>query len=148
MATYPLVNNIAHDYSCIEIDANGKIYTGITEISYSQKLEPGAVMGTSAQKLARTRGSHSAEGSMTMNLADAEEFIADLGEGYMETSFSMTVTFSDGATAPHVHRLIGCRITSDDFSHAQGPDPTQNSFTLDVMRIERNGLSPLASMMK
>ena len=148
MATYPLVSGVAHDYSCIELDLGGVIYTGITEITYSQKLEPGAVMGTSAQKLARTRGSHSAEGSMTMNLQDSEEFIAALGEGFMETSFNITVTFSDGVNSPHVHRLYGCRITSDDFSHAQGPDPTQNGFTLDIMRIERNGLSPLASMMK
>jgi hypothetical protein len=148
MATYPLVNDIAHDYSCVEIDLGGVIYTGITAISYSQKLEPGAVMGTSAQKLARTRGSHSADGSMTMNLQDAEEFITALGEGYMETSFNITVTFSDGVNSPHVHRLFGCRITDDAFSHAQGSDPTQNELTLDIMRIERNGLSPLASMMK
>jgi hypothetical protein len=76
MATYPLVNDIAHDYSCVEIDLGGVIYTGITAISYSQKLEPGAVMGTSAQKLARTRGSHSADGSMTMNLQETPRRVA------------------------------------------------------------------------
>jgi hypothetical protein len=154
MATYPLINGFAYDYSSIEIDlGEAGIFTGIKEISYSQSVEPGIVRGTSAQKLARTRGEHDAEGSIVFYTREFIEFITSLtggdeNVGYMDQSFNITLTYSNPQVPLTTVRLIGVRIKSEEGGGSQGTDPLEVSCDLDIMRIETNGLSPLSNMLR
>lgn len=151
MSSYPLISGVKHDWSCVEIDIDGTIYTGVTELTYSDELKPGDVGGTSAQRLARTRGKYTAEGSLSMHTQDGQELIAALsagGVGFKEKSFGVTVMYSDTTTSVITDKLVGCRITSTEGGGSDGGDPTAIKFGLDVMRIEWNGHDPLTSMLK
>lgn len=149
MADYPKINGVAPDWSSVEIDlGDAGIVTGITELTYGNTLEPGVVRGTSPQKLARTRGEHDAEGSITMNLEDANDFIQKLGDGYLEAVFNITVNIrAPGATTVYTDRLIGCRMKGDEGGGSQGADPLQVTFPLDVMYVEKFGKKPLNDML-
>jgi len=151
MADYPNSNGTAHDWSSVEVDLgeDGGIFTGISELTYSDNLEPGEAMGTSAQKLARTRGVYSAEGSITMLKRDATEFIAALGNGFKEKTFDITVMYSD-TNVPDVitDKLFSCRIGSTESGGSQGSDALSVTYSIDIMRISWNGVDPLADMLK
>ena len=151
MSSYPLTSGNKHDWSSVEIDVDGKIYTGVTELTYSDELKPGDVGGTNAQRLARTRGKYTAEGSMSMHTEDGHELMLALsagGVGFKEKIFGVTCMYSDPGTAVITDKLIACRITSTEGGGSDGGDPTAIKFGLDVMRVEWNGLSALTSMLK
>jgi hypothetical protein len=151
MAAYPIVNSVSHDWSSVEIDLGeaAGIFTAITELTYSDNLEPGEARGTSAQRLALTRGEYTAEGSITMLHRDAREFIELLGQGFKEAIFHITVNYSDVVAADVLtDRIIGCRIGSTEGGGSQGSDPLATTFSLNVMRIEWNGYDPLVDMLK
>lgn len=145
MADYPLINGLKWDYSSLEIDVAGDIYVGIKEIAWTETLEPGIVRGTSAQKLARTRGEHDAEGSMVMYYEDALELLNALGDGYGEVSFDISVTYSGEGVPTKKAALLGCRITSKEITNSQGTDPSEMSFDLDIIQIEEDGLRMVAN---
>jgi len=149
MADYPLINGTKHDWSSIEVDlGDAGIFTGISELTYSDTLEPGIVRGASPQKLARTRGEYNAEGSMNLWLQDAREFMDSLGPGFKEVVFNITAMYSAVGSEVVTDRLIGCRITSTESGGSQGPDPIGTTFGLDIIRIEWNGVDPLTDMLK
>jgi hypothetical protein len=151
MGAYPIINGVAHDWSSVEIDLGeaAGIFTAITELTYSDNLEPGEAKGTSAQRLALTRGEYSAEGSLTMLLRDSREFIAALGQGFKEAIFHITAMYSDVVAADTItDRVIGCRIGPTDGGGSQGSDPLATTFGLSVMRISWNGYDPLVDMLR
>ena len=79
-----LINGKTFDFSSIEITIGALSYTNVTEITYSDSLEPGILRGTSAKKKGRTRGEYNAEGSITVYKADLASILAELaalGEG-------------------------------------------------------------------
>lgn len=144
MADYPLINGHKYDWSSVEVDlGEAGIFTGIKELTFSHSLEPGIVRGTRAEKLARTRGEYDAEGSIVMWTQDYNEFIALLGNGYMEASFDVTMSYSTPNQPTVTVRLIGCRIVSAEGGGTQGTDPLEVSCSLNIMRVEENGVNPL-----
>ena len=147
MATYPLINGNKYDYSSIEIDIDGTLFTGVKEVSFTQGLEPGEVRGTRAELIGRTRGEYSAEGSMVVYAEEYAEIIAALGDGFMEKSFSVTMTYSDTNVPTQVNRLIGCRITNVEGGGSQGTDPLEVSLDLSVFRVETDGLNAVSGML-
>lgn len=147
MATYPLINGNKYDYSSIEIDIDGTLFTGVKEISFTHGLEPGEVRGTRAELIGRTRGEYTAEGSMVVFSEEYAEIIAALGDGFMEKSFPITITYSDTNVPTQVNRLIGCRITSVEGGGSQGTDPLEVSLDLSVFRVETDGLNPVSGML-
>lgn len=146
----PLINGHKFDYSSIELNVEGQMFTAVQEISYSHTLEPGVLRGTKPQKIGRTRGEYNAEGSLTMYLADYKSLITLLAlknptVGYMEQSFTITVMYQELAVSAQLITdvLIGCRFTSVEHSHSQGNEALQTSVNLDIMSIIENGLPPV-----
>jgi hypothetical protein len=143
-APNPLINGNRHDYSSIEFRLGGGPRTfGVVEISYSHTLEPTAVRGTSAKKIGRTRGQYDAEGSFTVFKTEADEIIAELGDGYLERSFNILVSYAEPGLPVVSDVLVGCRIKRDEDQHSEGGEPLRVKFDLDVMEIRRSGRRPL-----
>lgn len=141
-AQYPIINGNAPSYSNVIISCNGKEYQGVKSISYGSELMPGEVRGTGPQRLARTKGDHKAEGSLEMFLQDAEAFLTDLGDGFGEVVFVITVVFALEDDSPLIERkLVGCRISKPSEDHSQGPDASTMKFDLDVNDVLYNGKS-------
>ncbi len=153
MATqYPLVNGTKFSWASVEIDLNGTIFTGCTELAYKQTREIGDVYGTGAENLARTLGQLNAEGSLTMYRRDFQDFINLLTNngqtGYLDTEFDVTVSYSspngDGILTD---RCISCVILEPDISGSQGTDPLSVTCSLDILRVELDGILPITNML-
>ncbi len=140
---YPLVNGNRHDYSSVEINVNSRIFTGVSEVSYSDALEPGKIRGTSAMKNGRTRGEYDPDGSITLYKSEFQELIAALGAGYMEVSFPIVVHYQEPGSPIITDRLIGCRIKKAEDSHKEGSEALVVKCDLDIMGVVRNGVTPV-----
>ena len=146
LPSYPLLNGNRADWSSIMLDIGGGLLKtiGLKELSYKGSLEPGEVRGTHPQVLGSTLGTYSAEGSMTMYLAEYHELIARLGPGYMARSFNITVNYSPRKGDPVItDKLIGCRIKTADKSHSQSNEALVVKVDLFVMLVIENGGTPL-----
>jgi hypothetical protein len=146
----PLINGHRFDYSSVEINLGGTIYTAVQEITYSHSLEPGYLRGTKPQKIGRTRGEYNAEASIKLYKADYHNLTQMLSllnpiVGYMEASFTITVIYQEIASSGQLITdvLSGCRMTKAENSHSQSSDALQVSVDLDVMQIVENLLIPV-----
>ena len=79
--------------------------------------------------------------------ANVRPSIKALGDGFMEKSFSVTVTYSDTNVPVQVNRLIGCRITSSEGGGSQGTDPLEVSLDLSIFRVETDGLNAVSGIL-
>lgn len=144
---YPLINGHRYSYASIEADVNGKKFYGHKEISYSQDLEPGEVRGAHSQVLGRTKGDLKAEGSLTTYLEEWKELLDALGDGYMEKSFDITVSYAEDGRPTVTDKLRGCRIKKVEESHSQGTDGLTMKIDLHILWIEFGGKKPLKKML-
>lgn len=138
------INGKVYDYSSITITINGIPYQGVTEISYSDTLEPGILRGTSALMRGRTRGMYEAESSFTIYKEDLEpikEALVALGlGGFGEAEFLITVSYSEVGSALITDTIEGCRIKHQENSHSAGnSDALTAKVDLSVFRIGWNG---------
>lgn len=140
---FPLINGVRHEWSSAELKIKEKIYQGIKEVSYNDKLEPTKVYGVHAQPIGRTRGVYSAEGSITVYLEEYDLIINDLGDGFMEVPFDIVSAFTETNVRSVTDTLVGCRFKGNDHSMSQGADPLVRKIDLDIMFILWNGKSGL-----
>lgn len=148
MASFPKINGVVFDFSSIELDINGEIFTDVEEITYSHTLEPGEMRGTKAELLGRTRGEYSAEGSITFRKPAWTRLIDSLGDGYLEQSVDITVNYAEEGEDTITDKLFGARFTAPENSHSQGSDPLNVSVDLSIIRIEENGNVPILGMLR
>lgn len=140
---YPLINGVRHDFSSIEAKIAGRSFLGFEEITYSHSREPGDVYGTHAQRIGRTRGQYKAEAAVVMYKAEYADFIASLGDGYMEKTFELVVSYSerfDGRLKTITDRIVGCTIRRSEDSHRQGNEALRVRVELDPMYVLENAL--------
>lgn len=143
-----MVNGVRYDFSSVDLEFAGVIKKGVKAISYSEELAPGELRGNRASMIGRTRGKYSAEGSMEMFKSEAQEFLAFLaaqGQGYLETAFQINVVYSEPTTPDltMVDTLMGVRIKKAGDELQEGEEPATIKFDLSIIKINRNGASPL-----
>lgn len=139
MSTNPLINGVVYDHSSIEVRLKGVRYLQLSEIEYSDTLEPGKLKGAAAKVLATTRGEYSAEGSFSLSKQDADQLIKDIGPGFKVKSFPVIVNYSEAGMPMITDTLVGCRITKTEAS-SSGTDATMIKFSLHIMNILWNGV--------
>lgn len=142
MAQYPRINARLYSHASITIEVNNKTYVGISDISYSDTLEPGELRGTAAQVLGRTTGEYSCECSFTMAREDFLELITDLGDGFMSKAFDIIVSYAEEGMPYITDTIRGCRITQSSYSSSAGSDPISVEVTVHPMMILHNGQAP------
>jgi len=143
--SYPRVNGHVYDFSSVEITIDGRIYTAIGSISYNQTVEEGELRGAAAEVLARTRGQLSkGEGELAFSSAEeAQELIDVFGDGYLEKTFTVAITFSATGAALMRHELFGCRFLEAGMDMSQGTDPIGTAMPFSFLYMTRNGKTPL-----
>jgi hypothetical protein len=144
------INGLVYDYSSVTIVINKIPFQGVTEISYSDTLEPGVLRGTSAYMRGRTRGMYESESSFTMSKEDFEplkQALASLGfGGFMETPFLISVSYAEQNSPIITDTIEGCRIKHQENSHSAGnSDGLVTKVDLSVFRIGWNGLYGVSS---
>jgi hypothetical protein len=142
---YPLINGVRYDFSSVTFNFNGTLQSaGIKALNYKHSLTPGEVRGNRPQVVGRTRGKYEAEGGFEMFKDEYQNFITNLGTGYLEKAFDITACFNDLSNKSLVVMdiLRGCRIKSDEDTFSEGGEPQVVKVELSVLSVIRNGLAP------
>ncbi len=143
---FPLINGHRYSWASVVAKFDTLEIPHFSEISYSHTLEPGTVRGTGAQKAGRTRGEYDAEGSVTWQLEGWQQLLEHLGDGFMEKSFTIVVSYAEEGQPVVTDELVGVRITSTEKNPSQGTDPITVTTPLSIMYIIENGVKPLRGM--
>jgi hypothetical protein len=148
LPVFPLINGNRFDFTSIEIMINGVPYRGVKAIDYEDQLDPKKSYGTSARPLGRNRGPYDASGSLEIFREDWNSIapvLAALGNGGIgEANFLVIAHYADFGAPTITDTLIGCRVKKITNSHAQGASELTVKLELDIMDINRNGLSLLS----
>lgn len=136
---YPSRNGRYYSFCSIKLKAAGRSYIGFKSINYSRKRDRGEVRGAHPDPIAQTQGDNSYTGDCEMYLPEFNLLMADLGAGYGDVAFDVTVTYSENGFDTIQDELIGCHLDSTDASNGQGTDPTVRKFELNPIKILFNG---------
>jgi hypothetical protein len=142
--SYPNTEGTGFTLDKCEIDLNGKLYVAIENISHSQPVEEGSKNGAHGAPILRSRGSLGM-GSGSIEWSDigaAQEFINDLGDGWQEKTFKITLTYSAKGRIVRKVTLISCRCLDAEEDHASGPEILGTTMPISFMRRLFNDKKP------
>jgi hypothetical protein len=143
MADSPIINGNSYSWASIGFALDGVDTPDFTECTYSPSLEPGKVRGTGRRVKATTTGEADADGSFSMLKSQAAKFIKQMGHGFMNKKFTLTVSYDEeGEGGIVTDELFGCRITKVEDAPKVGNEPVQTKFDLHIMRMKLNGIDP------
>lgn len=143
-----LINGVGFDFSSIKITLATPVPTFITRIasiSYEHSLTPGVLRGTSSHKLARSRGTYEASGSMSIYLDEwrimrrALVAAPPASGGFMEKPFQIVCSMAEALSPPSTDKLTGCRITRVGRQYQQGGEFLMIDIDFDVMKLVEGG---------
>lgn len=138
--TNPRINGNRHAFSSVELSINGRRYKGVKEISYDDSLEGERVRGSSPVGLGVTQGDYDANGSITLYREEFDQLTQDIGDGYGEVEFEITVTYAARGAPTITDRLPANRLKKVENSHSQGAEALEIKLEIMVIGvIERNG---------
>lgn len=141
---YPLVNGKRLSWARIKISldkAGGEIF-GYKAISYKNAITRGKVRGHGRQILGLTDGDLDSDASITMLEEEWRELVAVLGDGYMDTPFTITISYLLD-TKTYTDTIVGAQIKEDARDHKQGPDGFEVQVPLDCLYVKLQGLNPI-----
>lgn len=145
MADIPGVNGNRFSWVSIECSIDGVTFTNLMEINYSTTIERADVYGTGPQKVGRTRGRANHEASLTFHKEAARNFQQQLGAGWADKTFNVTVNYADDGNEIVSDSLEGCKVGGFEDSHSDGTEALTVTVPLSVFDIKYNGLSAFAS---
>lgn len=140
-APLPLVNGVLYSFANVEIALNGT-ERYCTSINYKDAVDIADVHANSIKRIGVVIKKYSPTGDMEMALADANAFLADLGEGFYARKFDITVTYSADGEATITDKLEGVRVKSVDGPFNDGE--IKRKFELSIDEIRWNGVRGLA----
>ena len=129
-----------------ELDLDGKIFTAIENISCSQPVEEGVVMGSSVSPIARTRGQQQI-GDGTVEFSDAEEAVdflmrlSDSAEGRLAKIWNASYILRHPTDESRLIRveLRSCRLLDFEIDWSQGADGLAMPMPFSFMKRLLNG---------
>lgn len=146
---FPMVRGRKYDFASIEfaVIADGQaaqIFIECSAINYDDTIEEALMYGTNAAPVGRTKGQYNpGEATATVSKQTEAVLIEQLGDGYMEKEFDVTIKYSDTGLPLVVDTLEKCRIVGLGQGHASGPDALVTELKLKPLTVLRNGKTPL-----
>jgi hypothetical protein len=131
-------NGNVFSHASAEISFKGKVYRGISSITYSAELERELVYGTGSEPLGVTRGVYKPTGEIEMLSMDADRLLKDMGDGPGEQSISVVISYREPSSV-RVDTLETCFITKVEDSSQQGPSANKTKLTLMIAEVMKRG---------
>ena len=139
---YPLINGHRYSWASIELGVAGDLTRGFKSINYSDGLEPGKVPGTDPSAIGRTRGKHTAEGSVEMYRTEAQNLIEKIGDGFYEVAWDITVCYREPGLPIITDSIRGVRLKKTNADNSDGSDASSLKFDPDIiLPILWNGIA-------
>lgn len=137
MAMTPNINGNTYGHTSLAcvIDDIQFFIMGLKELNYTQKMDPGKAYGTLPYILGRTSGQIECSGSMTLWKQEADQIMEMLGPGFMQRSWSMSVSYAESGLPTVTDQLVGVRITSVDVQSSAGNEPIAVKWELSIMYV-------------
>lgn len=142
----PIIQGKAYDHASAEFTIASQLRTALKECKWTEKRDVGKQFGNQVHKRARTRGQYDPTGKLTLYQEDGEKLIRDLGDGWMEAVFDITVTYRLDGHPMNTVVLHDCTITNHEGGSAEGTEANESNFELDIMWVEHNGIKPVKGM--
>lgn len=141
------INGIAHSWGSVKLKIAGERYSGISSISYSDKLETsfGYGMGKAQRPRAQSRGKYSAEQVVMKALASTaqalRDMLADRGDGvaYGTVTVPIVLQYLEPDDTPITVEFEDCRLVEDGSSDEEGGDVLTAELKWTTFGIIRNG---------
>lgn len=141
------INGNTYSWGSLIAKAQGDEFSGLVELSYSQKRERAKVYGTGRHQAprGRTRGKYSAEGKIKVVRGTAAAFINFLstkatdGISYGDVVFQFVAQYVEDDETPMLVELVDCVVADESVTDSEGVEALNDEFTLDIMRIRKNG---------
>lgn len=143
----PAVNRIEYSHTSVNVDVDAIRRAGFTAINYSDNVERGEIRSNGSQQVeARTEGDYKAEADVEMLRSKFDAMVADLGDGFYDQEFNVTVHRKLLASSPVMtDTLVRCRFKGRNFESKPGTDGHVVKIPLDVDGLLINGRKPYAS---
>lgn len=147
MADEIRINGIAHSWGSTKLKIDGERYTGISSISYSDKLETafGYGMGKSHKPRSQSRGKYSAEQIVmkvqTSTAQAIRETLAEKGDGisYGVVNVPIVLQYLEPDDTPITVEFEDCRLVEDGSADEEGSDVLTVEIKWSTFGIRRNG---------
>jgi hypothetical protein len=141
MTDYPNTEGRAYSSTSWEVRFGRNIYTAIGSLSLNQPLEEEWVYA-GGQPILRSDGVLQAgEGTIEVSdIGEMQRFLDDLGDGWMDKTFTILVTLAATKRPTLVYELISCRLLDAEIEiDGQSPDPIGSSHPFSYMSRKMNG---------
>jgi hypothetical protein len=140
-------NGIAHSWGSVKLKIAGERFSGISSISYSDKLETafGYGMGKAHKPRAQSRGKYSAEQVVikahTSTAQAIRDMLAERGDGtsYGTVTVPMVLQYLETDDTPITVEFEDCRLVEDGSSDEEGADVLSVELKWSTFGIVRNG---------
>jgi len=147
MADEIRINGIAHSWGSTKLKIDGERYTGISSISYSDKLETafGYGMGKSHKPRSQSRGKYSAEQIVMKVQTSTAQSIRDKlsekggGSSYGVVNVPIVLQYLEPDDTPITVEFEECRLVEDGTSDEEGSDVLTVEIKWSTFGIRRNG---------
>jgi hypothetical protein len=147
---YPIrVNGNDYSWGSIVLKINGEVFSGFTEISYSDKRTrtKGYGAGKHQAPTRRARGKYEVDNCKIKGyMRDVRLLRQELakyspsGKSYGDTPIQIDVEYIEADDTPIHDEIEDCVWASNSQTASEGPDLLMVEFELDPMRVRRDGL--------
>lgn len=138
MPSKPLINGFEYQFASIEIRGNNKVFTRVTQLSYSDECRTTDVRGVGGRLLGRICGQYEANLSLELlKTAEAEflELFRDESGEIFGKSVELVISYADLGQKPVSEYIRGARLTARRNNHSAGSEPLTVAYDLVAEKI-------------
>lgn len=138
---YAMVSGYRHSYVSIQLRLNSRYIIGAASIEYERTRTRAVVYGTSQSPLGKTRGQNGFKCVAELYVAETRALIQELGPGYGDIVFPVTVTYDEDGFGTITDTIVGCTLDSLTAGGSKGTDGLTQKMDLGPIDILFNGIS-------
>ena len=136
---YPQINGCSFSYASIELNCDGQLFTAFESIDYGRKRTRDEIRGNHPDPLSKTIGENKYTASASIEVAEWYNFLNQLGTGYGDYFFLVTVTGNSPVLGVFQDIIKGCTIDEVTAQFKRGPSGLYKKIDLAPLKILENG---------
>ena len=141
---YPMINGAAFSYASIELNCDGQLFTAFESIDYGRKRTRDEIRGNHPDPLSKTIGENKYTASASIEVAEWYMFLNQLGPGYGDYFFTITVTGNSPILGVFQDVIKGCTIDEVTAQLKRGASGLYKKIDFAPLKILEDGVDDCA----
>lgn len=133
--SYPVVNGHLYSFASVEVKIGDFTYLGVTEVNYSESVEPVAVYGSDPVRVGRTLGRRKLTADLQILRREWDFLLAQVGANFGRRKVEINVQYAEEAQ-PVMGDFIEGYIQQVDSSNREGNEASTVKVTLDPTEVK------------